>query len=103
MGYFFMRRDEALAKLCSMEQALRREGLAHLYLFGSVARDEATVGSDVDVAFELAPDADFDAFDQGRIYLDIADALGTRVDLVERRTFSSGMARRIEADLIQVF
>ncbi|MFN3535938.1 MAG: nucleotidyltransferase family protein [Brevundimonas sp.] len=98
-----MRRDEALAKLRSMEPSLRGQGVSGLYLFGSVARDEATSESDVDVAFDIAPGAEFDAWDQGRILMDIADALGTPVDLVERRAFSNRMEREVEADLIQVF
>lgn len=97
-----MRRDEALAKLRGMENALRSQGISHLFLFGSVARDEAVGGSDVDVAFDVVPGAQFDAFDQGRICLDISDALGRAVDLVERRC-SSRLARSIESDLIQVF
>lgn len=98
-----MRRDEALARLRGMEQWLRSQGIAHLYLFGSVARDEAMADSDVDVAFDITPGAEFDAWDQGRILMDLADALGSPVDLIERRAFSNRMEREVEADLIQVF
>ena len=98
-----MRRDEALAKLRSMEPSLRSQGVSGLYLFGSVARDEATTESDVDVAFDTAPGAEFDAWDQGRILMDLADALGTPVDLVERRAFSTRMQHEVEADLIRIF
>lgn len=98
-----MRRDEALAVLRGLEDDLRAQGLDHLYLFGSVARDEATASSDVDVAFDLIPGATFDAFDQGRIVMDLTEALGMRVDLVERRVFSSRMAQAVEVDLEQVF
>lgn len=59
--------------------------------------------SDVDVAFDVEPGADFDAFDQGRICLDIADALGTSVDLIERKTFSRRMTLEVEAHLIPIF
>ena len=98
-----MRRDEALEKLRSMEQSLRSQGVSRLYLFGSVARDEATSESDVDVAFDITAGAEFDAWDQGRIIMDLADALGTPVDLIERRAFSNRMEREVKADLIQVF
>ena len=98
-----MRRDEVLARLRSMEQSLRSQGVSRLYLFGSVARDEATTESDVDVAFDIAPGAEFDAWDQGRILMDLADALGRPVDLVERRAFSSRMAQEVGSDLIRIF
>lgn len=98
-----MHRDEALAKLRRLERSLRSQGVAHLYLFGSVARDEAIVGSDVDLAFDVALGAKFDAFDQGRICLDISDALGTSVDLIERRVFSNSMKHEVEGDLVRIF
>lgn len=98
-----MRRDDALAVLRSLEHELRAQGIAHLYLFGSVARDDAIAASDVDVAFDLIPDAEFDGFDQGRIFMDLADALGSPVDFVERRAFSSRFAQEVEGNLIQVF
>jgi uncharacterized protein len=41
---------EALAALC------RRHGIARLSLFGSVARGEATVGSDLDLLIEFEPE-----------------------------------------------
>lgn len=98
-----MQRDFAIARLRSLEPALRGQGLAHLYLFGSVARDDARAASDVDVAFDLRPGARFDAFDQGRVCMDLADALGTSVDFVERRTFSERFAREVEPELLKVF
>jgi predicted nucleotidyltransferase len=98
-----MGRDEALAKLRRLEGSLRSQGVAHLYLFGSVARDEAAGGSDVDLAFELTPGARFDAFIMGGICMDLMDALGAGVDLVDRHTFSPRFAKQVEPDLVQIF
>lgn len=98
-----MRRDDALTKLRNLEPHLRARGLAHVYLFGSVARDEAGPESDVDVAFDIAPGADFDAFDMGGIYLDLVDALGVKVDFVERRSLLGGKDLGVEKALIPVF
>ncbi|WP_291833780.1 nucleotidyltransferase domain-containing protein [Brevundimonas sp.] len=97
-----MRRDDALAKLRRLEPFLRARGLAHVYLFGSVARDDAGLGSDVDVAFDIAPGADFDAFDMGGIYLDLVDALGAQVDFIERRSLLNGKNIGVEGDLIRI-
>lgn len=98
-----MHRDDALAKLRSLEPYLRARVLAHVYLFGSVARDEAGPGSDVDVAFDIAPGADFDAFDMGGVYLDLVDALGVEVDFVERRSLLGERWLGVEGDLIRAF
>lgn len=65
-----MRRDDALASLRNLETFLRGRGVSQIYLFGSVARDEANFTSEVGVAFDIAPGSDFDAFSQGGLYLD---------------------------------
>jgi predicted nucleotidyltransferase len=51
-----MRRDDVIARLKQTEPALRARGVGALYLFGSVARDEARSESDVDVFVD--PDSD---------------------------------------------
>ena len=61
-----MNRDAALARLRPMEQELRRQGLSALFLFGSVARDEASGTSDIDLLFDVPPDVRFSLFDQAR-------------------------------------
>jgi uncharacterized protein len=48
-----MRRDEALTLLRAHEAELRQAGINALSLFGSVARNEAESGSDVDVLISL--------------------------------------------------
>jgi len=76
-----MRRDEVLDILRTHEAELRgRFGIASLALFGSVARDEAGPGSDVDVLVELGehPMGLFRWLEL-REYLE--GLLGSRVDL----------------------
>ena len=52
-----MRRDAALKVLREHKQELEeRYGITRLGIFGSVARDEAAGGSDVDVVVEMTPD-----------------------------------------------
>jgi len=98
-----MERETAIATLRKLAPVLRDQGVQHVYLFGSVARNSAAPSSDVDVAFDVRPGADFDAFDQGRICMDLADALGASVDLVERRAFSTRFRSTVEPDLLRVF
>jgi hypothetical protein len=47
--------EHMIATLRAHEGELRRAGIRHLSLFGSVARGDATVDSDVDLAVEFAP------------------------------------------------
>jgi predicted nucleotidyltransferase len=52
-----MNRDEALAILRAHQAELRAAGVESLSLFGSTARGDATLGSDVDVVVRLTPEA----------------------------------------------
>jgi uncharacterized protein with HEPN domain len=47
-----MDRDTAISMLKAHEAELRRLGVQHLYLFGSTAREEARIDSDVDLFFD---------------------------------------------------
>jgi predicted nucleotidyltransferase len=81
-----MRREIAIARLRSLEPRLRDQGLAHLYLFGSVARGDAGSESDIDLAFDIEPafQLEFSLIDQSRITRQLAEALNGRVDFVQR-------------------
>ena len=74
-----MRREAALKVLREHKQEFEeRYGVTRLGIFGSVARDEATDESDVDVVVEMAPDL------FGRVSLkdELETILGAKVDLV---------------------
>ncbi len=58
-----MNREQVIATLCAHEQELPQRGVLHASLFGSVARDEATPASDIDILVELAPDAPIGLFE----------------------------------------
>lgn len=75
-----MRRTEALRIIAEHEAELRDLGVRSLSIFGSVARDEAGAGSDVDVLVEFdRPVGFFHLFDvQEQLEL----FLGCKVDLV---------------------
>ena len=98
-----MTRNDAISILQPLKPALRSQGIAHLYLFGSVARNEARPGSDVDLAFDVEPGAAFNAFDQSRISMELTDLLGTRAGFVERDMLSAVIAEFVAPDLIQIF
>ena len=50
---------ETLVTLRAHADNFRQQGVRHLYLFGSVARGDAHGKSDIDIAVDVAPDADF--------------------------------------------
>jgi len=50
-----MKRDEVISRLKDAEPALRARGVAALFLYGSHARDEARLDSDIDILVEFSP------------------------------------------------
>lgn len=98
-----MKRDTAIARLRSLEPVLRKQGVSALFLFGSVARNEASDTSDVDLLFDVPPDRRFSLFDQARIQRELADHLRTGVDLVPVEALRPGVRARVEAEMVRVF
>jgi predicted nucleotidyltransferase len=75
-----MRRTEALKIVAQHERELRDLGVRSLSLFGSVARDQAGPGSDVDVLVEFdGPVGFFHLFD---VQERLESFFGCKVDLV---------------------
>src|SRR5262245_38440068 len=67
------RRREILA-------AAARNGATNVRIFGSVARGEAGPKSDLDVLVDLKPGRSL--FDLGRLFMDLQELFGRKVDLV---------------------
>ena len=74
-----MRRQEALSRLANHQNALRDFGVKSLMLFGSVARDEARIDSDVDLLVEFDRPIGLFAFVRLKRYLE--EILESSVDL----------------------
>ncbi len=100
-----MRRAQVIVTVKQLEPSLREQGIGAIYLFGSVARETQTDSSDIDLAFDLAPGATerFSLIDQSRIQRQLAAALGTKVDLIERGYLRPRISDRAETDMIQIF
>ena len=94
---------QTINRLKSLEPSLRAQGVCGLHLFGSQARGQAGEASDVDVMFDIAPDARFSLFDQARIARQLSDALRAKVDFVPRRSLHPLVKANAEAERITVF
>ena len=77
-----------------------RFGVRRLALFGSAARDELTVGSDVDVLVEFEGPATYDGYFALKDYLQAL--LSRPVDLVTERGLKPRARRHVERDLVRV-
>jgi len=99
-----MTRHNIIAHLHAQAPAIKAQGATALYLFGSVARDEATELSDVDVFIEYAAKngKPFSVFDLSRIQLILQDALKMPVDVLTLDSLDRIKAPA-EQDAIQIF
>ena len=88
-----LRRDEILACLAQHRDALRAYSVRSLSLFGSVARDEATAESDVDILVEFETPVGMFKFLDLKDYLE--ELLGAEVDLVTPRALKPQLREQI--------
>ncbi len=88
-----------LDRLRTAEAVARGFGVRSLAVFGSVARDEAGPGSDVDLMVEFEKPIGLFAFLRLRRLLE--DALGFRVDLVTPDALKPALRSRVLAELVR--
>ena len=97
-----MTRNEAIRRLKHREAELKRLGVEHLYLFGSIADGGGDDDSDVDLFFD---------HQKGKLGLyelmdlkEVASSiLGRRADIMTRESLHPILRRRIEQAAVLVF
>lgn len=96
-------KSEVRAELAAMEEVLRKEGVAALALFGSVARGEAQADSDIDVLIDIEPEAKFSLLNHVGVQQLIEDRLNRKVDVVRRSGLRPGAGKNILNEAEAVF
>ena len=95
--------DSVLDTLRTHESELRRFGVSHAAVFGSLARGEAKAGSDIDVLVELDETRPMGIFDYARLQLYINGILNGAGDVVNRRTLKPLLRESILRDAVHAF
>jgi predicted nucleotidyltransferase len=96
-----MKRHQAVQILQEHAEELRKQfGVKSLTLFGSVARDEATPGSDVDLLVDFNRPTGY--FGLVRLQLVLEQILGCPVDLGTAGSLRPAMRQRIAKEAIRV-
>lgn len=106
-----MDRAAVIARLTAERARLEALGVTHVYLFGSVAREEARPDSDVDLMVDLDEGPTgrkelFSAFDVAGIYGELQDILGSKIDLAVRADAllpGRNLGHAARHDLVDVF
>ena len=94
---------EVIAKLRARAPELKKKGVEHLYVFGSVARGDARVDSDVDVAIDVDPDSRLSLVTQASIGGDLEELLQRRVDIGTRTSLRPSLREDFEREAVRVF
>lgn len=96
-----MDKQVVLTKLKERIEEIRQLfSVKNLSIFGSIARDESTENSDVDVLVVFNREGSFDLFMDLKFYLE--DLLGVKIDLVTDKALRPQVRRAIEQELIHV-
>ena len=97
-----MDRDHVVSSLRAHAEELQCLGIAHLFLFGSVARDEATLSSDVDLFFDFE-NPRFSVIELLRAQRRVEEILSAPADVMTRGSLHPRLRSDIERSAVQVF
>ena len=92
-----------IAVLREHESELRRQGVTHAALFGSVARGDAGPDSDLDIMVQIDPAADVNLYDYVGITQFIGDLFAGRADVSDRKMLIEPVRREAEREAIFAF
>jgi uncharacterized protein len=95
--------DDVLGALKQHEHDLRRMGVVHAGVFGSVARGESRPDSDIDVLVDLDPAHPIGVFEYSRLKLFLGELLGEGADIANRRTLKPLLRDSILRDCVNAF
>lgn len=82
---------------------LKREGIRHLAVFGSVVHDSQRDGSDIDVLIDLDQRRSYTLFDLGGMSELLRDLFRRQVDLVCRDSLHPVLRERILGEAVRAF
>lgn len=95
-----MKKDQVLQKLRELSPIYAQQGFLIKGIFGSVARDEDTENSDVDILYQYTKKISFNDFLQLEATLE--EYIGQKVDLVNIDYANPMIMRKAKKDIIYV-
>jgi uncharacterized protein len=98
-----MDQNSVITKLRQHERELKAAGIVHLRLHGSLARNEASELSDVDLIAELDPEKSLSLLDMVGLENRLSDLLGVHVDLSPGHTLKAPVADKAASEAVFAF
>jgi uncharacterized protein len=97
-----MRRAEVISALKRYEAEFKKLGVEHLFLFGSIARDEAKDDSDIDLFFDHQR-GQLGLYELMDVKERAQELLGRRTDIMTRASLHPALRAEIEKSALRVF
>ncbi len=91
------------ALLHNIQLSLAQTPVQKAWLFGSFARNEETVDSDIDILVEFIPGVKISLFNYGAIVYDLEQITGHKIDLVQAGMLKPFARRSIEHDKVLIY
>ena len=98
-----MDRSSIIAELKRHEAGLRRRGVKRIALFGSAARGDARLDSDIDLMVELDDSAPVGVFEYVSLVQYLEDLFPNHVDVVNRSRMKPLVRSAAERDAVCAF
>jgi hypothetical protein len=98
-----MDKGSVIQTLRNHEPELKAAGIVHLRLFGSVARNEASARSDVDLVADFDQSKRLTLLSMVRLENRLSDLLGVKVDLSPANSMKEAVRVRAVREAIHAF
>lgn len=98
-----MNAQDAIVTLRRYENALRKRGVVHAAVFGSVARGDNRPDSDLDILVEFEPGAEGSIYDYVRFKEYVAGLFEERVDVIDRAALKPHLRAPAARDVMYAF
>jgi predicted nucleotidyltransferase len=95
--------DNLVDRMRSITPTLRAKGVAHLAIFGSRARGDNRLDSDIDVLLDVDPDFPFSILHLVGVEQLISEAVGAPANAFMNRSLDPDFRKSIASDLVQIF
>lgn len=85
------------------ESQLRRLGVTHAAIFGSVARGNAGLDSDIDIMVDIDPELHIGVYGFAGIGCFLEDVFSRRVDVAKRSSIVQRLGIAVEREAVSAF